>query len=74
MFTGLIPCVTIFQADMYLMQTQRLSLNHVSALERTNEMRRFMGLAHVLCVYLLGSMQFSMTNPLTSIATLIMKF
>ena len=47
MFTGLIPCVTIFQADMYLMQTQRLSLNHVSALERTNEMRRFMGLAHV---------------------------
>ena len=74
MFTGLIPCVTIFQADMYLMQTQRLSLNHISALERTNEMRRFMGLAHVLCVYLLGSMQFSMTNPLTSIATLITKF
>ena len=47
MFTGLIPCVTIFQADMYLMQTQHLSLNHISALKRTNEMRRFMGLVHV---------------------------
>ena len=47
MFTGLIPSVTIFHADMYLMQTQHLSLNHISALNRTNQMRHFMGLAQV---------------------------
>ena len=74
MFTGLIPCVTIFQADMYLMQTQHLSLKHISA----QNVRMKWGVAwawHMfLCVYLLGSMQFSLTNPLTWIDTLIFNF
>ena len=73
MFTGLIPCVTIFHADMYLMQTQHLSLNHISALKRTNEMRRFMGLVHVFVCLPLGSMPISLSNPLISIDTLILK-